>query len=135
MRILDKSGDIRDNERLVEVLHNTEHRLERRKRIIRDPGLRTRHDRQQRRLTRIRVTYETYVSDELELYKKILLFARHTEVSELRRLSYGIREMHISETALAAYADDLFLSVFSEIREDLACIGILDDRAYGDCDL
>ena len=134
MSVLYDARDIGDDIRHVVVGYDAENGLERCERIVRDLGLGARHNGKERGLARIRESYETAVSDELELDREVLLLAGKTGCGELRRLPYGIGVVHVAETALAALGDYYPLFIFRKIRDDLACGKVLDDSSYRDPD-
>ena len=106
-RALDEPRDVGDGElSLLRPVHDSEHGLERRERIVRDLRLRIRDAAQERRLARVREAGERGVHHELEPKLELELVPGQARLREARRLPSGSREARVATSALAAARHD-----------------------------
>ena len=127
---LDEAWNIRHDEALLIVrLDDAEHRRDCREVVLRDLRARRANAGDEARLADRRITDEADIREQLELKDQVARLARLAELRERRGAVGRIREFRIAAAATAALADDGLLADLREVREDLARLLVLDDRA------
>ena len=127
---LDEAWDVRHDEALLVVrLDDTEHRRDRREVVLRDLRARRADAGDEARLADRRIADEADIREQLELKDQVARLARLAKLRKRRGAVGRICEFRIAAAAAAALADDGLLANLREVREDLARLLVLDDRA------
>ena len=132
-RALDEPGDVGEHELVVLPAHDAEVRLERGERVVGDLGLGRAHDRDQRRLARVREADERGVGEQLQLELQPALLAVLALLGEARRPARVRQEPRVAAPALAAARREPRVAVVQEVGEQLA-VHRADDGSLGDVD-
>ena len=127
-RALDEPGHVRDGVPLLPRLDDTEVRVQRRERIVRDLGAGGRDRRDEARLARRGEADECDIRDRLQLEEDVALPAGRAEQGEAGRLALGVGERGVAEPAQATGGRHEAHARLDHVDERLAGL-VLDDRA------
>ena len=117
MSSFDDSRDVCHHERLVVVVaYDAEVRLQSRERVVRDLRTGCRYSREKGRLSGVRETYESYVSEELELEDEPAFFERLSRLRVTRRLVGRCLEVVVSKSSAASLHKDSLLIWFNHLE-------------------
>src|SRR4051812_20377404 len=105
-RALDQPGDVGEHELALVALHDAEHRLERRERIVGHLRVGARQPAQQRRLARVGQPDQPDVGQQLQPHLEPALLPRHALLGEARRLARRVGELLVAPPARTAARDD-----------------------------
>ena len=134
-RALDEPRDVGDGElALLRPVHDAEHGLERRERVVGDLRLRVRDAAKERRLARVREAGERRVDHELEPELELELVAGQARLGEARRLPSRRREARVAAAALAPARDDDAAVRRGQVGDE-ALVGVDELRADGHAEL
>ena len=131
VRILDKAGHVEHDSPPLADLHNAEHWLQRRERVVRDLRLRAGDDAQQRRLPRVRRADERSVRQQLHFEEHAPLLAGLAAYGEERLLVRRRCEARVALAALPRVCDHGLRAVLRQFREQrplAVCSNLPHDR-------
>src|SRR5437867_12571237 len=135
MRPLDESRKVGHHEALLLAHANqSQMRLERRERVVRDLGPRRSHPREQLRLPDVAEAHDAHGGDEPKLEEKLPLLPLSTRLRLPRGLPRRGREPRVPAPALPAFGGDEPGSRLHEIHEEIPARLVIHQRARGDRD-
>ena len=127
---LDDAGYVGHDKRLsLTVGNDTKVRFKRGERIVGNLRTSGRNGRKQSRLSGIRESHQTDISQKLQFEYDRHLLHRLSRLGKARSLPCGGTEMPVSQSAASALQQDNFLSVLSNVAYILSSLGIISHRS------
>ena len=105
-------------------------RFQSRKRIIRDLRTRSRHRRNERRLSCVWKTHQTNIREQLQLELQVQLLSLASGLMVARSTIGRGREVRVSKSATPTARGQPAVAIVIEIVKQVACISVKDLRAH-----